>query len=678
VKTAALWKPKKQTPDQWARENRIYGPATGWPGPREPSIAPYNIPFARAMATGMHDGRRYSIAVLCEAAQGGKTEAIMDAIGERMDNRPANMLYVGPSELFNKQQFEPRFNDLVSEARSLRRKMIGGSPDSKKQTKTLKRFAGGRLRLAHAGSSMQLKSDPAAIAFVDEYDEMLANVKKQGDPLGLVTARGDTFADFITGVTSTPSVGMVETEQDKASGLWFWKIADPEDIKSPIWRLWQSGTRHHWCWPCLHCDRYFVVRADLLSYPEGATPAQASRNTHVACPNCGGLHDEGDKPALNARGRYVAPGQTIDVDGVVTGDAADVSTLSFWASGLASPFVTFGKRVETYLTAIKSRESDKMQTAVNSQYGELFVEAGGDLPPWEEIMRRRSPYKSEQIPAGARWLTCGIDVQKNRLVFVVRAWGRRASSWLVKFGELHGDTTGVDVWNDLRAFLAQPIGGKLIKIAFIDSGFRPGKRFNVPVHAVYAFARMHRRFVYATKGSSTPLVRPIVQSKIEVKTSGKLEKYGLDLMRLDPDHWKSFVHERLGWPQEQDGAWLYPDDVTEHYCKALVAEVRIIDPNGKPKWIERSKENHFLDAEALAAAAANLLNAQYLGGRKTGAGAIAESVARDPDREAVTVEEGTPLLPPPSNDEAEAQPRPTPPPVKKKRSFADLARKLNR
>ena len=32
---------------------------------------------------------------------------------------------------------------------------------------------------------------------MDEIDEMMANVKGQGDPLGLVEARGETYADFV-------------------------------------------------------------------------------------------------------------------------------------------------------------------------------------------------------------------------------------------------------------------------------------------------------------------------------------------------------------------------------------------------------------------------------------------------------------------------------------------------
>src|SRR5205807_1151169 len=127
---------------------------------------------------------------------------------------------------------------------SLASKVLGGL-ESKRQKKTLKRVAGVRVRLAHAGSSTALKSDPAAVALVDEYDELLKDVKRQGDPLGLVEARAATFADFVTGVTSTPSRGTIDVKRDERSGLEFWKPAPAEDLESPIWKLWQEGTMHH-------------------------------------------------------------------------------------------------------------------------------------------------------------------------------------------------------------------------------------------------------------------------------------------------------------------------------------------------------------------------------------------------------------------------------------------------
>jgi hypothetical protein len=65
---------------------------------------------------------------------------------------------------------------LLDEAPTLKDKVARG----KRMTKTRKVISGSPLRLAHAGSSTALKSDPAALALMDEVDEMLANVKKAG------------------------------------------------------------------------------------------------------------------------------------------------------------------------------------------------------------------------------------------------------------------------------------------------------------------------------------------------------------------------------------------------------------------------------------------------------------------------------------------------------------------
>jgi phage terminase large subunit GpA-like protein len=116
--------------------------------------------------------------------------------------------------------------------------------------------------LAHSGSATALKSDPAVLAICDEYDSMHDNPNNQGGPLGLVERRGDTYADFCCCVTSTPSRGRVDALKDEVSGLQFWQVAEPEDIESPIWQLWQQGTRHHWTWPCPHCEAY-LCRASI-------------------------------------------------------------------------------------------------------------------------------------------------------------------------------------------------------------------------------------------------------------------------------------------------------------------------------------------------------------------------------------------------------------------------------
>lgn len=546
--------------------------------------------------------------MLVTAAQSGKSDAILDIIGSRSDTRPVPIIYAGPNKEFLTDQFEPRLMALFDEAPRLKHKVARG----KRMKKTLKRVSGVPIRLAHAGSSTALKSDPAGLALVDEYDEMLANIKGQGDPLGLIEARGITYADFQTGITSTPSQGMVEVETDPETGIEFWAVVPPEDVGSPIWRLWQEGTRYHWAWRCPHCGEWFVPRFKLLRWPKTATPAQARREAYLECPRSGCVIEDGHKAEMNAAGVYVAPGQTIDAEGRVTGEPPDTSTLSFWVSGLASPFVSFGERAEAYLKALASGEPDKVQTAINAGFGEVYVPGGGDVPEWQEVAKLRAPYAARTLPDGVVTLTAGIDVQKNRLPFVIRGWGERATSWLIDAGEVWGETAEPDVWDDLAELLTHTFDGLPVKVAFIDSGFRPGKKFAVPENRVYEFARRFPRWVFATKGYAK-LARPIVRSQVEVKPTGQSAKYGLTLFRLDTDHWKSWVHERLRWPSDSPGAWHLNQDVTDEYCQQIVSEARTLSPAGRPVWVQRSRENHFLDAEALAAAAGYLVNVHRLG-----------------------------------------------------------------
>jgi phage terminase large subunit GpA-like protein len=594
------------TPDQWAIRNRRYPATSGKPGARDATLTPYVIPWARAVAAG---GGRYRRAVLVTAAQSGKTDAALDIIGSRLDTRPTPIIFVGPSLDFVSHQFEPRLMELFDQAPTLCGKLARGQ----KNKKTRKTVAGVQLRLAHAGSSTALKSSSAGLALVDELDAMLVDVGHQGDPLSLVMARGDTFADFMVGVTSTPSIGAGEVETDPVSGLEFWEVAPPEDLQSPIWRLFQTGTRHHWAWRCLHCLEYFIPRFTHLKWTsdEGehkTTPADAKRSAYVECPRCGGVLSDQDKPELNANGRFIAPGQQIAADGEVIGEPPDSSTLSFWVSGLASPFVSFGQRAEVYLDAVREASAEKIQVAINAGFGELYSVGGGDAPSWGEVSECRCEYKLGEIPKGVRVLICSCDIQKDKIYYVVRGWGERATSWLVDCGTLYGETIEQGIWTDLADLIQAPICGAFPRLVLIDGGYRPGRVDELPLNRVYDFARQFPRLVRVTKGSSTAMRTPLAASNIEVTRKGAASKTGLKLLRLDTDFFKSWLFERIRRPQDQPGAWHLPHDVSEDFCRQVVSEARVRLASGRVKWVRRSRQNHFLDCESMNAAGAHLLN----------------------------------------------------------------------
>ena len=536
------------------------------------------------------------------------TDTMLDVMGHRLDQRPAPILYVGPSLEFNTGQFEPRLMELLDQAAALAHKVVRG----RRMRQTLKTIAGVRVRLAHAGSSTALKSDPASLALVDEYDEMTANVRGQGDVLGLVEARGDTYTDFCCAITSTTSRGRAETEIDPVSGLEFWKPGDPEDIESRIWRLWQEGTRYHWAWACPHCGEYFIPRMKhLKTREEHPTPAQARKSAFLCCPVNGCVIEDDEKAGMNATGVMVAPGQRIE-GGRVVGAPPDATTVSFWTSGLASPFVTWGERMERLISARLSGDPDRIQTAVNAQFGELYVPfEAGDLPSTEELMARRLPYKTgDHLPEVLR-IVAGVDVQKNSLYYVVRGFGGRSTSWLMQYGQIFGPTAEDEVWEELADLLLTPVDGLPIERMLIDSGFRPDKPEAGDIHKVYEFARRYPRLAVPCKGQATQSV-PIRFNEIEVTPRGKKAPISIRLAHIDSDFFKSLVHSRLRIPTDRPGALQIPMDATEDYARQLVSEVRIVTRGERPEWVVLRKDNHYLDAEALAAAGGYLLNTQRI------------------------------------------------------------------
>jgi phage terminase large subunit GpA-like protein len=633
---------EKTTPDAWARTNRTYPATAGVPGPRDPFLTPYMVPVARAVAA-----RRHKRVVAVTAAQSGKTDTVLDVIGHRLDQAPVPILSVGPTQQFNREQFEPRITGLLDEAPSLTKKVARG----KRSTKTRKVIAGVPLRLAHGGSSTALKSDPAGLAISDEVDELMANVKGQGSPVLLVDKRGETYADFTHFMTSTPSEGVAETEVDTASGLEFWKEIEAEDLGSTIWSFWQRGSRHHFAWPCPNCERFFIPRFKCLVIPEGATAAEARAKSHLLCPrpDCGGVIENSDKEWMNGRGVFVAPGQWVEPDGTVMGDPPETETISFWTSGLCSPFKTFGDRAADYVEALRSGDPEQLRVAINGGFGELWSPTGGDVPAWEAVARLRRPYRSRELPDEVLLLTAGVDVQKRSLVYSIRGWGGGASSWLIEAGELWGETDQDEVWTRLATLLTQPIGGLYLRQAFVDAGFRPDKSDQGSEHRVYAFCRRFPRLVYPTKGYATQ-PSPVMKSRIEVTAEGGKATYGLDLFRLHTDHWKSWVHSRLIWPEDQPGAFFLHEEATEDYCRQLVSEARTKSPTGKPVWVRKSRNNHFLDCEAMNAAAGFML-----GVHRFPAGTLR---AREPEPEVVVIEPASPPGEAPTSPPA--PPAPTP------------------
>lgn len=560
------------------------------------------------------------VVVVC-GSQMAKTEAMFNVIGQRLEDNPAPVLYIGPTQKLVESYSDGRVMPMLKTCPVLWDRLAKG----KKNKITEKFIAGVRLGFGWAGSSTELAGHPAAIVLVDERDRMTA-VKGEGDPVALAEARTSTFPDGKVIIASTPTVGSVSTAVNEETGIEHWKVGDEQEVSSPIWKLWQKGSRAEWAWPCPHCSEYFVPRFKHLTWPEKATAEEALTSTKMICPKCGALIDNLDKERMNARGRFVSPGQRIAADGEVTGEVPKTSVASFWISGLCSPWRSFGSRAHDYIAALHDGNQDEIQVALNTGCGELYSLAG-DAPAWEAVRDLAQGYESGACPEGVQMITCAVDVQKDRLIYGVRGWGYNSESWGIEMDEIWGDTSHDAVWAELDALLNRDFGGKHIKRMLIDSGYKPGEKDRNPDNQIYLFCRRRRGLAFPTKGHDTQ-DRPVKASKIDVSYKGKIIKNGLDLWHIDTDYCKSWVHARIDWPHGEMGGWHLPKDITDDYCQQVTAEARTVSPTGKIVWVRIRRANHFFDVEALNVAAAHTLRLHVLPKLKLGERA-ADSVEAD-------------------------------------------------
>lgn len=580
----SLRPPRRRTPSQWANECRVLAPDEPEPGPWRSERAPYMIAITDAAVNPIYAG---VIAVM--GTQMGKTGGLLNICGRKLDDDPGPVLWVGPTKSNVQNVIEPQIEKMVRYSPSL----VGKRAPSKRRAKLVKIINGATFRLAWAGSATELASQPAHTVVVDERDKMKP-IPGEGDVLVLAKARTSNFAGSIVVGTSSPTEGNVETTLDEETGQELWALAEPEDVSSPIWILWQLGTRLEFAWPCLHCHEYFVPRLKYLTgWPDHASPIVGKRTARVACWRCGGLHENQAKDELNARGRYVGPGVKVLPSGEVIGHPIESEWATFWVSGLCSPWVSFGERAHEWLRAARSHDQETIRSVINTGFGELYRNKG-EAPPWEDLRDKseRSTYQLGDVPEWAQLFFLTVDVQKDHLVCSIRGWGYEYRSLLIAREELWGPTDQHGVWKKLDELLERELApGVLVDAACIDAGYRPER--------VYDFIERHRGLVRASRGRDKPS-KLYAPRSIETNRLGKKLWAGLQEWIIDHGYFKGWVHDRLNYPDDADGAWLLPKNVGEDYCKQIVAEQRMRTPAGSTIWVKRAT-NDWLDCEAMQA-----------------------------------------------------------------------------
>lgn len=516
--------------------------------------------------------------VLMMASQVGKTSLEENVVGFHVDQDPSPMLVVLPilelAAAFSKDRLAPMLRDTPALQGRI------GEARSRDGDNTLlhKMFPGGHITLAGANSPASLSARPVRVVLGDEIDRWPASAGTEGDPLRLAKKRTEAFWNRKHIWASTPTL----------KGL------------SRIEAAYQESDRREFWVPCPHCGEYQTLVWAQVRWPEGE-PERALYH----CPHCGSEWTEGERKQAVALGEWRA-------------SAPFHGTAGFRLNGIYSPWTRLGEKAREWLEA-QGRPA-QLQVFINTFLAETWEEDAERVDAhalearaedWAQDGPSNSPEGALTVPAPADVLviTCGVDVQDDRLEVERVGWGLEEESWSLEHRILYGDPSAPELWKALDDYLTTSTptadGRKVaVSCTAIDSGGHH-------TQAVYRFCgpRFGRR-VYAIKGSST------AGAPVWPKRASKNNKARINLFMVGVNAAKDMVTARFKVAHPGPGYCHFPKGRDGEYFRQLTAErvVTRYSRGGFPvrEWRkEPSQRNEALDCRVYAYAALVGLNVKW-------------------------------------------------------------------
>lgn len=536
-------------------------------------------PYLREIMDSLSTTSDVEEVVLMKAAQVGGSEAILNAVGYVIDHAPGPVIIVQPTVELAKRFSRQRLEPLTTETPRIAAKVAPARSRDSGNTVLAKEFPSGQLILTGANSAVGLRSMPAQYAFMDEIDGYPVDVDEEGSPIALVEARQRTFARRKRIKVSTPTIAG----------------------RSAIEAAYDASDQRRYYVPCPDCGEMQPLEFPRLTWSKlGLSPEQAV----YECRACFFPIPEHTKTELLARGEW-RPEKPERV-GRVRG---------YHLNALYAPigWMSWGEIASQFVASYKNPE--KHRVFINTVLGEAW-KGKGEAPAWEPIQRRREMYSIGTVQQGALFLTAGVDVQKDRVVYEVVGWGRGKRSWSVDYGDLPGDTADLDdgPWAQIDELLARQfphVNGMTmpIRMLAVDSGFN--------TQTVYSWARRYPlNRVVAVKGHGHGGMLVGSPTPVEVTDRGRKLKRG---GRLWPVCGSIAKDELYGWLRleppiegaESPAGFCHFPEYPDEYFRQLTGEQLVVHKSRKGyvrlEWEPiPGRQNHVLDARIYARAAAAL------------------------------------------------------------------------
>jgi phage terminase large subunit GpA-like protein len=549
--------PPDITVSQWADDNRrLSSESAVERGEWRTDRAPYQ----RAIMDALSPSHPCEQVVLMSGAQLGKTSILENFIGYIIDLGPGPVLLVQPREADCEAFSKDRLAPMLRDCGTLRGKVADARSRDSNNTILHKKFTGGSITMSAASSPAGLAMRSIRYCLLDEVDRYPASAGSEGDPVNLAITRTANFWNRKIVLCSTPTV----KGASRIEAAWL-----------------ESNQQMYWV-PCPHCGTHQVLRWAHVEWPESEP-----ENAQYRCEHCGQMIGEYQKPWMLKHGEWRAARPASGIAG-------------FWINSLYSPWRKWRDLARKFLADQKSPET--LREFVNTVLAEPWDDEAQTTVDISELMTRREHYRAP-VPAGAAVLTCGVDVQADRLELELVGWGRGEESWSIEYRVIPGDPTGAAVWAELDAYLQRQWrheNGAVLSVAAccIDSGYES--------QAVYDFCRTryHRR-VFAVKGSGWPA--PGLAQEADREEHPRRAT-------VDGGHRLGQVHHHGPTPERaarHAGILSLPADRDQTYFEQLLGEALVTTySKGQPvrEWRPKKGVRHeALDARVYAYAALRAL-----------------------------------------------------------------------
>ena len=551
---------ERVTVSKWAEANRVLPDSNSIPGPWRNSVTPYLVEIMDTFSDEMVEE-----IIFVKPTQVGGTSAMENMLASAIAQDPAPAMCVYPSDDLAERTVESKLDPMIKSCKVLAAKYRIN--DSKKLAL---KFTDMVVYLTGANSPADLASTNIRYLFMDEVDKFPGASKKEADPVSLAKERTKTFFNRKIFMASTPTL--------KTGHIW--KAKEAADVEK------------HYFVPCPHCGAFIELKFAQIKWPSKEdVPENADRAemaTYV-CQECGCVITDQDKGKMLAAGRWKPVRQKTQ----------HPKSVAFWMNTLYSPFTRFSDIAREFMRS--KDDPELLHNFANSWLAE----------PWEDtklktnaemVMERQTETPEWTLPPWTKLVTGGIDVQENCLYWTIRAWGDYMTSQNIS----HGQALSMgEVERIMNTELTMPNGEKvMVNLALMDSGDQ--------TEDVYEFCALNSDWALPCKGTTTML------SHYRLSTVNKAgsRANGMTLVLVDGGKYKDQIAARMR-KENGTGAWMVYQGCDLDYAEQVTAEHKITERSGGKevqRWVPKTShaDNHYLDCEVYAAAAADVLGVRNL------------------------------------------------------------------